>query len=41
MSYYKHFAAQHFGTYMTDADWRVEVAEWIKCHPTTTSSTSC
>jgi len=34
MSYYKSFAAQHFGTHMTDADWRVEVAEWIKGHPT-------
>ncbi len=34
MSYYRNFAAQHFGTHMTDADWRVEVAEWIKCHPT-------
>lgn len=34
MSYYEDFAAQHFGTHMTEADWRVEVAEWIKSHPT-------
>ena len=34
MSYYRNFAAQHFGTHMTEEDWKVEVAEWIKCHPT-------
>lgn len=34
MSYYEDFAAQHFGTHMTEEDWKVEVAEWIKCHPT-------
>jgi|GEM_PF-1899108 hypothetical protein len=34
MSFYGDFKAQHFGTPMTDAEWRVELMDWVARHPT-------